>query len=137
MGVLVLAAALLALTFQFVLQQVPTPDINYLLDVVMFGMGLTLNPEGFSTRRVENNCHNVFSRFSLPMATSLTLWTMHLSMWNSYGSIELIGKSLIISTDRKAFHIKRYKSVLPDNVHLGITLLNFLTFMMRSRSNKV
>ena len=42
MGVLVLAAALLALTFKFVPQQVPTTDINYLLGVVMFGMGLTL-----------------------------------------------------------------------------------------------
>ena len=58
-------------------------------------------------------------------------------MWNPYGSIELIGKSLIIRTDRKVSRFKRYKSVLPDNVHLGISLLNFLTFMKRSRSNKV
>ena len=58
-------------------------------------------------------------------------------MWNSYGSIDLLGKSLIISTDRKASRFKRYKSVLPDNVHLGISLLIFLTFMMQSRSNKV
>ena len=43
MGILVLAAALLALTFPSVLQQVPTTVINYLLGVVMFGMGLTLN----------------------------------------------------------------------------------------------
>ena len=43
MGVLVLAAALLALAFPSVLQQVPTTVINYLLGVVMFGMGLTLN----------------------------------------------------------------------------------------------
>ena len=43
MGALVLAAALLALTFPSVLQQVPTTVINYLLGVVMFGMGLTLN----------------------------------------------------------------------------------------------
>ena len=43
MGVLVLAAALLAVAFPSVLQQVPTTVINYLLGVVMFGMGLTLN----------------------------------------------------------------------------------------------
>ena len=43
MGALVLAAALLALLFPSVLQQVPTKIINYLLGVVMFGMGLTLN----------------------------------------------------------------------------------------------
>lgn len=47
MGVLVLAAALLALAFPSVLQQVPTKAINYLLGVVMFGMGLTLNLEDF------------------------------------------------------------------------------------------
>ena len=47
MGVLVLAAALLALIFPSVLQQVPTTVINYLLGVVMFGMGLTLNLKDF------------------------------------------------------------------------------------------
>ena len=47
MGVLVLAAALLALAFPRVLQQVPTAVINYLLGVVMFGMGLTLNLQDF------------------------------------------------------------------------------------------
>ena len=47
MGVLVLAAALLALIFPSVLQQVPTTVINYLLGVVMFGMGLTLNLQDF------------------------------------------------------------------------------------------
>jgi BASS family bile acid:Na+ symporter len=47
MGVLVLAAALLALVFPSVLQQVPTTAINYLLGVVMFGMGLTLNLKDF------------------------------------------------------------------------------------------
>ena len=82
---------------------------------------------------------------------------------HSYESIDLLGKSLIISTDRKAFHFKRYKnsanrieskdavflswgvacfhtknnSVLPDNVHLGISLLNFFTFIKRSKCNKV
>ena len=43
MGILVLAAAVLALVFPGALQQVPTKVINYLLGVVMFGMGLTLN----------------------------------------------------------------------------------------------
>ena len=47
MGVLVLGAALLALLFPAVLQQVPTKVINYLLGVVMFGMGLTLNLQDF------------------------------------------------------------------------------------------
>ena len=47
MAVLVLAAALLALAFPAVLQSVPTKAINYLLGVVMFGMGLTLNLHDF------------------------------------------------------------------------------------------
>ena len=47
MGVLVLAAALLALTFPNVLQQIRPTCINYLLGVVMFGMGLTLNLNDF------------------------------------------------------------------------------------------
>ena len=47
MGVLVLAAALLALAFPAVLQQIPTTVINPLLGVIMFGMGLTLNLKDF------------------------------------------------------------------------------------------
>ena len=47
MGVLVLAAALLALIFPSVLQQIRPTVINYLLGVVMFGMGLTLNLKDF------------------------------------------------------------------------------------------
>ena len=47
MGVLVLAAAVLALAFPEMPQQVPTKTINYLLGVVMFGMGLTLNLKDF------------------------------------------------------------------------------------------
>jgi BASS family bile acid:Na+ symporter len=47
MGVLVLAAALLALGFPNMLQQVRPTVINYLLGVVMFGMGLTLNLQDF------------------------------------------------------------------------------------------
>ena len=43
MGAMVLAAALLALTFPSVLQQIRPTVINYLLGVVMFGMGLSLN----------------------------------------------------------------------------------------------
>ena len=47
MGVLVLAVALLALVFPEVLQQVRPTVINYMLGVVMFGMGLTLNLQDF------------------------------------------------------------------------------------------
>ena len=47
MGVLVLAAALLALVVPNVMQQIPTKAINYLLGIVMFGMGLTLNLKDF------------------------------------------------------------------------------------------
>ena len=47
MGVLVLASAVLALVFPEVLQRVKPTVINYLLGVVMFGMGLTLNLQDF------------------------------------------------------------------------------------------
>ena len=47
LGVLVLAAAVFALVFPEVLQQVRPTVINYLLGVVMFGMGLTLNLHDF------------------------------------------------------------------------------------------
>ena len=47
MGVLVLAAALLALAFPEWLRQIRPTTINYLLGVVMFGMGLTLNLKDF------------------------------------------------------------------------------------------
>ena len=47
MGVLVLAAALLALIFPEALKMVRPTVINYLLGVVMFGMGLTLNLQDF------------------------------------------------------------------------------------------
>ena len=47
MGILVLAAALLALVFPGALQQVRPTVINYLLGLVMFGMGLTLNLHDF------------------------------------------------------------------------------------------
>jgi len=47
MGLLVLAAALLALAFPDVLGRVRPTVINYLLGVVMFGMGLTLNLRDF------------------------------------------------------------------------------------------
>jgi BASS family bile acid:Na+ symporter len=47
MGILVLAAALLALAFPDLLGQVRPTVISYLLGVVMFGMGLTLNLRDF------------------------------------------------------------------------------------------
>ena len=47
MAVLVLAGALLSLAFPSVLQPIPTKAINYLLGVVMFGMGLALNLKDF------------------------------------------------------------------------------------------
>ena len=47
MGVLVLAVAVLALIFPSMLQQVKPTVINYMLGVVMFGMGLTLNLQDF------------------------------------------------------------------------------------------
>ena len=47
MGLLVLGTALLALAFPDMLQQVRPTVINYLLGVVMFGMGLTLNLQDF------------------------------------------------------------------------------------------
>jgi BASS family bile acid:Na+ symporter len=47
MGILVLVAALLALVFPDVLKEIRPTVINYLLGVVMFGMGLTLNLQDF------------------------------------------------------------------------------------------
>lgn len=47
MGILVLVAALLALVFPDVLKEIRPTVINYMLGVVMFGMGLTLNLHDF------------------------------------------------------------------------------------------
>ena len=47
MGILVLAVAVLALVFPDSLQHIRPTVINYLLGVVMFGMGLTLNLQDF------------------------------------------------------------------------------------------
>ena len=47
MGILVLASAVVALVFPDVLQHVKPTVINYMLGVVMFGMGLTLNLKDF------------------------------------------------------------------------------------------
>lgn len=47
MAVLVLVGALLSLAFPSVLRPIPVKTINYLLGVVMFGMGLTLNLNDF------------------------------------------------------------------------------------------
>ena len=47
MGLLVLSGALLSLAFPGLLRQVRPTTINYLLGVIMFGMGLTLNLHDF------------------------------------------------------------------------------------------
>ncbi len=47
MGVLVLVSAVLALMFPELLRHIRPTTINYLLGVVMFGMGLTLNLQDF------------------------------------------------------------------------------------------
>ncbi|MBQ7449004.1 MAG: bile acid:sodium symporter family protein [Paludibacteraceae bacterium] len=47
MALLVLAGALLSLVFPQVLQTIPMKTINYMLGVIMFGMGLTLNLKDF------------------------------------------------------------------------------------------
>lgn len=47
MGVLVLATAVLALMFPELLRHIRPTTINYLLGLVMFGMGLTLNLKDF------------------------------------------------------------------------------------------
>jgi len=47
MAVLVLVCTVLSLLFPGVLQPIPTKTINYLLGVVMFGMGLALNLQDF------------------------------------------------------------------------------------------
>jgi BASS family bile acid:Na+ symporter len=47
MAVLVLVCVVLSLLFPAVLQPIPTNTINYLLGVVMFGMGLALNLHDF------------------------------------------------------------------------------------------
>ena len=47
MAVLVLVCAVLSLLFPAVLEPIPTKTINYLLGVVMFGMGLALNLQDF------------------------------------------------------------------------------------------
>ena len=47
MALLVLAGALLSLVFPQVLQTIPMKTINYMLGVIMFGMGLTLNLTDF------------------------------------------------------------------------------------------
>ena len=73
MGLLVLAAALLAMVFPHTLAQVPTRIINYLLGLVMFGMGLTLNLNDFKI---------VFSRPKYVMIGCLAQFTvMPLLAW--------------------------------------------------------
>ena len=74
MGLLVLAAALAALAFPDSLQQIRPTVINYLLGVVMFGMGLTLNIKDFQI---------VFSRPKDVIIGSLAQFTiMPLLAWS-------------------------------------------------------
>ena len=47
MALLALAGAMLSLAFPSVLQTIPMKTINYMLGVIMFGMGLTLNLHDF------------------------------------------------------------------------------------------
>ena len=47
MGILVLIVAILSLIFPGVAGQIPPKTINYLLGIVMFGMGLTMNLHDF------------------------------------------------------------------------------------------
>lgn len=47
MGILVLLTAVAALFFPDALNKIPTTSINYMLGVIMFGMGLTLSPHDF------------------------------------------------------------------------------------------
>ena len=73
MGVLVLAAALLALALPSVLQQIPTTVINPLLGIIMFGMGLTLNLKDFKI---------VFSRPKDVIVGCLAQFTIMPSSWD-------------------------------------------------------
>ncbi|MBR1689092.1 MAG: bile acid:sodium symporter family protein [Prevotella sp.] len=74
MGLLVLAAALAALAFPDSLQQIRPTVINYLLGVVMFGMGMTLNIKDFQI---------VFSRPKDVIIGSLAQFTiMPLLAWS-------------------------------------------------------
>ena len=47
LGVIVLIVAVLAFLFPWMFSAIPTTAINYLLGVVMFGMGLMLNLNDF------------------------------------------------------------------------------------------
>ena len=81
MGILVLAAAVLALIFPSMLQQIRPTVINYLLGVVMFGMGLTLNLQDFKI---------VFSRPKDVMIGCLAQFTvMPLLAWGLVRAFQL------------------------------------------------
>ena len=84
MDVLVLTAALLALTFPYMCCNRCQWRVSTLCWACDVRYGTGADPEGFSTRCVENNCHNVLSRFSFSMATSLTSRAMRPSMWNKF-----------------------------------------------------
>ena len=81
MGLLVLAAALLALAFPSLLQGIRPTVINYLLGVVMFGMGLTLNLHDFKVvfshpRDVLTGCLAQFT--VMPLLALVLSWLFRL-----------------------------------------------------------
>ena len=84
MAVLVLVAAVLAVAFPSVLQPIPTKSINYLLGVIMFGMGLTLNLNDFKI---------VFSRPKDIIIGCLAQFTV-MPLMISFGRLKTILKSL-------------------------------------------
>ena len=67
MGILVLAAALLALAFPTVFNWMRPTVINYLLGVVMFGMGLALNLKDFKIvfSRPKDVCIGCLAQFTV------------------------------------------------------------------------
>ena len=75
MGVLVLAAAILALVFPDVFAMIRPTVINYLLGVVMFGMGLTLNLRDFKIvfSRPKDVIIGCFAQFTI---MPLLAWTL-------------------------------------------------------------
>ena len=81
MGLLVLVSALLALVFPEVPSRVPTKAINYLLGVVMFGMGLTLNLHDFKIvfSRPKDVFIGCLAQFTvMPLLARLLAWLFRL-----------------------------------------------------------
>ena len=93
MGILVLAAALLAMTFPEVFQQVRPKVINYLLGVVMFGMGLTLRLMDFKIvfSRPKDVLIGCLAQFTImPLMAWLLVWLFQLPKDLALGMI-LVG----------------------------------------------